>query len=164
MSNQVIFAVPEVFDPGTFYSFKSFTPAVVIIINWAKFGQAFTKAQLSCLTIQIYGIIPVVVLSGSGKNFDFTYGLNGLLIMLSEIFFGTFNTVYNASLNKKEATNYPIHAKNSIMYAFGFVINLSLYCASKAPGYKQLFYGYDNISVIMLLLLNSNAGITILMV
>ena len=58
--------------------------------------------------------------------------------------------------------NYPFHVQNSIIYAFGFVVNLSFYFASKTPGDEQLFCGCD--SVIMLLILNSIAGITTSMV
>lgn len=174
--NQIVFYVMRLVDPGTFSLFKSLTPAAVGFLNFVSFDKTLTQAQVLCIVIQIFGIVPVVAsASGESGKVQFTYGAESIVIMTATILFGSFNTVYNASVVKKESSNYPVHVQNSILYCAGFVINLFLYWASKPMAThdddgdgnnatKSFFYGYDNINVIVLLILQATVGVTISMV
>eukprot|EP00580_Thalassiosira_gravida_P018401 CAMPEP_0201675720 /NCGR_PEP_ID=MMETSP0494-20130426/40169_1 /ASSEMBLY_ACC=CAM_ASM_000839 /TAXON_ID=420259 /ORGANISM="Thalassiosira gravida, Strain GMp14c1" /LENGTH=428 /DNA_ID=CAMNT_0048158239 /DNA_START=107 /DNA_END=1393 /DNA_ORIENTATION=- len=163
--NQLIFYVMKLADPGTFALFKSLMPAAVGLMNFVSFGKTLTQTQVMCITITIFGIVPVATStdSDSGKV-AFMYGTQALIIMIFTVTFAAFNTVYNASVVKKESANYPMNVQNSILYAAGFSINLLSYIVSKRPGDKPFFYGYNNLNVIVLLFLNSTVGITISMV
>lgn len=161
--NQVIFYVMKLVDPGTFSLFKSLTPAAVGLLNFLSFGRMMTLAQVLCIFITIFGIVPVVASTDASGKVEFTYGTQSLIVMTATILFGSFNTVYNASVVKKESSNYPLNVQNSILYFFGTVINLFMYFSSNTSESK-FFDGYGNIKVIVLIFLNSTVGITISMV
>jgi len=163
--NQTIFYVMKLVDPGTFSLFKSLGPCVVALLDFIAYRKTLTQAQVFCLMIQIFGIIPVTATPNpeTGKV-QFVYGVKSVIVMTAIIVFAGFNTVYNAGVVKKESANYPMNVMNSILYSAGCLFNLMLYFANKRPGDESFFYGYDNINVLVLLFLNSTVGITISMV
>jgi len=163
--NQLTFYVMKLADPGTITLFKSLMPAAVALMNFIAFGKTLTQMQVMCITITIFGIVPVATStdSDSGKT-AFVYGTQALIVMIFAVTFAAFNTVYNASVVKKESAKYPMNVQNSILYAAGFSVNLLSYIVSKRHGDKPFFYGYNNLNVIVLLFLNSTVGITISMV
>ena len=57
--NQTIFYVMRLVDPGTFSLFKSLGPGVVALLNLIAYGKKLTQAQVMCIMIQMFGIIPV---------------------------------------------------------------------------------------------------------
>lgn len=160
--NQLIFYVMRLVDPGTFALFKSLMPGIVAALNLVAFGKRLTMAQFYCILIQIFGIIPVTASTNpeTGK-IDFTYGVASIIVLTCTITFAAFNTVYNASVIKKESANYPVAVQNSILYCGGCIFNLAFYFLSMKADDKPFFYGYDNINVVVLLFLNSTIGITI---
>ena len=163
--NQLIFYVMRLVDPGTFTLFKSLTPGVVALLNFFAFGSTLSLAQLYCIIIQICGIIPVTAsINVESGNIDFTFGTHSMVIMLFTILFGAFNTVYNSQVIKNESANYPVTVQNAIGYSCGLVFNLLFYFFSRHSGDKSFFYGYNNTSVVVLLILNSTVGVTISMV
>jgi len=161
--NQLIFSVMAVADPGTFTLFKSTTPAIVSFLNWAIFRQSFNQIQLYCIFIQLFGIISLSASSDSDKTY-FTYGTSNLILILFTITFGSFNTVYNASVVKKSTELCPLYIQNSILYASGMVFNLVFYLLMRKQDDESFFYGYDHYGVIVLLILESFCGITISMI
>lgn len=159
--NQLIFACLKEIDPGTFSLFKSLIPAVVALINWISFQKPLSKSQMFCVTIQMLGIVPVVMTTNMEGGNVFTISSHSFLIMISLIFHGSCNTVFNAALVKKESETVPLRLQNSVLYASGFVTNFFLYFATKQKQSGNFFFGYKNMGVIMLLFLNSAAGIII---
>lgn len=159
--NQLIFAVMKIADPGTFSLFKSLTPAIVSLMNWAAFGSWLTRAQFYCLFIQIFGIIPIAVSSSSGGDSKLQFGLDGLLLMIFTLALGSFNTVYNAATIKDQSAKHPVQVQNAILYSFGFITNLFVFFFTMKPDDNSFFYGYNHASVIILLFLNSTVGVTI---
>jgi len=110
--------------------------------------------------------VPVVASSDAaeGGGVEFTYGARSLVVMTATVLFGSFNTVYNASVVKKESAKYPVCLQNSILYSIGTVVNLFMYWASARNGDAGFFDGYDNVNVLVLIFLNSTVGVTISMV
>lgn len=160
--NQLVFYVMKLVDPGTFTLFKSLMPGVVAFLNYIAFSKTLTQAQIYCIIIQIFGIVPVMVSSSneSGK-INFTYGVGSVVAMSGSITFAAFNTVYNASVVKKESSNSPIAVQNGILYTGGCVFNLLFYLATRKVGDERFFHGYNNINVLLLLFFNSTVGVTI---
>ena len=162
--NQLIFYVMRLVDPGTFTLFKSLTPGVVAMLIFFAFGNTLTLAQLYCIIIQICGIIPMTAsVNGESGNVEFMFGTHSMVIISFTICFGAFNTVYNTQVIK-ESANYPVTVQNGILYSFGLVFNLLFYFLSQHSGDKSFFSGYNNTSVVVLLILNSTVGVTISMV
>ncbi|KAL9188019.1 hypothetical protein ACHAXT_006397 [Thalassiosira profunda] len=162
--NQLIFHVMKLVDPGTFSLVKSLMPAVVAFLNFFIFGKGQSQAQVLCILIQIFGIVPVTASTNEEGKVDFDYGAKGMAVMLGTIFFSAANSVYNAAVVKDLSAQYPMTVQNSILYAFGFTVNLTSYFISNAGGETGFWHGYNNINVIVLLILNSTVGITISMV
>lgn len=163
--NQLIFYVMKLVDPGTFSLFKSLMPGVVAFLNYIAFQKTLTQAQIFCIMIQIFGIVPVTASadSESGKV-DFTYGIQSMIVMSGAIAFAAFNTVYNAHVVKKESANSPIAVQNGILYCGGCFFNLLFYFLSRKAGDERFFHGYNNMNVLVLLFLNSTVGVTISLV
>lgn len=159
--NQLIFAALKDVDPGTFSLFKSLIPAVVGLMNWVSFGHTMSKLQMLCLTIQMLGIVPVIMTKDLVGKSVAAYSKNSILVMISIIVYGSFNTVYNAAVVKKESESVPVYVQNSVLYGAGSVLNCLFYFCTKTPERSHFFFGYNNIGVIMLLCLNSTAGIII---
>ena len=162
--NQLIFYVMRLVDPGTFTLFKSLMPAVVALMNFIAFQKKLTISQMYCVLIQIFGIIPVTVSTNSNGVVELTYGVQSIIVLTATITFGAFNTVYNASVVKKESGNYPIAVQNSILYTGGCFFNLFFYFATMKSDDESFFYGYNNINVLVLLFFNSTIGVTISLV
>ena len=162
--NQSIFYVMTLVDPGTFGLLKSFSPGVVALINFTWFGRRMTKSQVLCLMIQIFGIVPVTATPTKSGIVQVHYGVLSIMIMTIIVFFGAFNTVFNASVVKSESLEHPVHVQNSILYTFGFFCNMLFYCATRRPDNNSFFSGYRNFNVLVVILLNSTAGITVSMV
>ena len=165
MYNQCIFYVMKLVDPGTFTLFKSLMPGVVAFLNYIAFSKCLSQAQIFCIIIQIFGIVPVTVSpdSESGK-IEFTYGVGSIVVMMGIIVYGAFNTIYNASVVKKESANSPIAVQNGILYTGGCFFNLLFYFCTRKPGADPFFYGFNNINVFILLIFNSSVGVIISMV
>jgi hypothetical protein len=161
----------RVAEPGTFSLLKSFTPAIVSVMNCSLFGEALTQHQWYCVMIQIFGIIPVIISRNSSTQFGYDPIHLGLMFFV--IAMGSINTVYNAKVIKE--LNLPIGVQNSILYSFGAATNFIFYVYSHfnhvtdadaetdsdAPNRQGFFYGYGNPGVILLLVLNSFVGIAI---
>lgn len=160
--NQTVFYVMKLVDPGTFSLFKCLGPGVVALLNFIAYQKKLSQAQVMCIVIQMFGIVPVTASPNSetGKV-QFVYGVKSIFIMTGIIFFGSFNTVYNASVVKNESGNYPMSVQNSILYSLGCFFNLLFYFVSRKPGDASFFYGYGNVNVGVLLFLHSTAGITV---
>ena len=159
--NQLIFATLKDFDPGTFSLFKSLIPAVVGLINWVCFGRILSKSQMLCLAVQMLGIISVVMTRDLDGKRVATYGQRSNLFMLSVIVYGSVNTVYNAAVVKKESKSVPVYVQNTVLYGAGSISNFLLYLFTNTPERSNFFSGYNQIGVIMLLLLNSTTGVII---
>lgn len=58
-----------------------------------------------------------------------------------------------------------LHAQNAILYIFGIVINLAIYCVRylwlNAGSEPAFFAGYNDFNAILLILLNASIGIVI---
>ena len=163
--NQLFFYVMRLVDPGTFSLFKSLTPAAVASLQFFLFGTNQSQSQMICILIQICGIIPVTAsLNKDTGEVNLTYGTHSVLVILAAVFYGAFNSVYNARVIKKEGADCPVAVQNGMLYSLGIVINLMSYWISMLPGDPHFFHGYNNANVILLLFAESTVGITISMV
>ena len=147
-------------DPGTFSLYKSLIPVVVGAINCLFFHQPLSKTQILCLAIQMLGIIPVITTKGLEGSNSIAYGQRSLLVMVTIILYGSFNTVCNASLIKRESERVPVYVQNSVLYGTGVLVNIFLYFITNSPNHA-FFFGYNNVGVILLLVFNSSAGVII---
>lgn len=158
--NQLVFAVMVVAEPGTFSLLKSFTPAIVSIINCIfGYGNVLTYQQFYAVLIQVFGIITVIGTSAGAGSFQSQYDLNEVLLLLITVAMGSINTVYNAKVVKELSLS--ITLQNMILYLFGAITNFCFYLIFSTPDTGGFFHGYHNCFVILLLLLNSFLGIAI---
>jgi drug/metabolite transporter (DMT)-like permease len=161
--NQLIFVIMFDAEPGTFALLKSFTPVIVSFLNWLLYGHVLTTLQIFAMVIQFFGIIPVVL----SKNDDtdcsirLSYDPQAILVMIFAVSMASLNTVYNATMIKKESA--PVAVQNMVLYSFGVLSNFLFYCLFSRSD-RHFFYGYNQMGVIFLLLSNSLVGISITMI
>jgi hypothetical protein len=153
--NQLIFAVMYLADPGTFSLLKSFNPAIVGVLSWWVQGISLTEFHWYCILIQIFGIIPVIF------SMDAVLDRNksGILLMAFVCLMSSFLSVYNSKIVRGGKTSLAV--QNIILYSFGTVFNLIGYLALDRGSGLSFFQGYANPYVLLLLVLNSCAGIAI---
>lgn len=70
--NQIIFHIMKLVDPGTLSLFKSLGPGVVALLNFIAYQRKLSQAQVMCIMIQTFSIVPVTASlnSETGKVSD----------------------------------------------------------------------------------------------
>ena len=159
--NQLCFYGMKLVDPGTYAIFKTLAPSVVALLNFVMYGENLTSAQVCCILIQAFGTIPVVTSFNCelGKV-QVVYGYQSIIVMTGVVVFGALNSVFNASVVKKQSVTYPVNVQNGILYTWGCFFNLLFYIMRR-PADGSFFTGYRNFNLAIVLLLQSTGGITV---
>lgn len=119
-TNQLLFSIMVVADPGILSLFKSFTPVVVALLNGAMFSSRLSLDSYATILIMCLGVSTVTSSSGA-------YAAPALLLMGLSTLLSSLNMVVNARLLHPSVTALSMPLINCAMYSCGAVVNLFLF-------------------------------------
>ncbi|TPX64615.1 hypothetical protein SpCBS45565_g05740 [Spizellomyces sp. 'palustris'] len=155
-NNHLTFYLFRLADPGTIQLVKSGSTLVSAGILYLFLARTISSLQWMAIVLQVCGLIVTQYRDGGT-----VYPISLYAFLLISTCITSVCSCINDHLLKQPVS---IHAQNMVLYASGFLLNVTVYCwlawrpGSTEPGF---FEGYDEFNAVMVVFMNSIIGLVI---